>query len=54
MKNVGILESLIIESLLEILTKRRSQMFCKLMDVTSAINENKASMILLVALYFYD
>ena len=39
MKNVGILkDSLMVESLLEILTNRRSQAFCKLIDVHSVAN----------------
>ena len=39
MKNVGILkDSLMVESLLEILTNRRSQAFCKLINVHSVAN----------------
>ena len=39
MKNVGISkDSLMVKSLLEILTRRRSQTFCKLVDVFSVIN----------------
>ena len=39
MKNVGILKySLMVESLLEILTNRRSQAFYKLIDVQSVAN----------------
>ena len=39
MKNVGTLKySLTVESLLEILTKRRSQPFYKLIDVHSMVN----------------
>ena len=47
MKNVGALKySLTVESLLEILTKRRSQAFYKLIDVhsvTNVIGENISS-----------
>ena len=47
MKNVGTLKySLTVESLLEILTKRRSQAFYKLIDVhsvTNVIGENISS-----------
>ena len=39
MENVGILkDSLMVESLLEILTKRRSETFYKLIDVHSVTN----------------
>ena len=39
MENVGILkDSLMVESLLEILTKRRSQAFYKLIDIKSVKN----------------